>query len=211
MMLIFRSLQKQLLLALPLYFITHVFVQGHPISPTNGILQDGIIISAGTNVVLESIIRLTVEDIVNDENQFLRRIAYVETQDGLSMATQGESERGGIWAVSKSSFHKTQAINVDASIKSTLQQIKQKLSIDWTTVEWYELSNPLYSAIAAHLVLSLISSTMLAPPPYNDVAGQAQYWKIHYNQNGSAEEFVHAVNKLEGIFYGTGVYILQKF
>ena len=195
-MLSFRSLQKYLpLLGLPLFFlISHVLVQGLPVSPT---VQDRASIIASTDVVLESIVKLTVGGIVNDENHFLRRIAYVETRDGF---TQRESESGGIWAVCKNYFYKTQAKDVNSSIKTKIHTIKQKFSIDWTIVEWSELSKPLYSAIAAHLVLSLMPPTISAAvPPYNDVEGQAQFWKMYYNQNGSVDEFVHAVEKLEGI------------
>ena len=177
-------------LSLLLLALSLAFAKNLPTTTDEIILQDG---GRGTEIVLRSVVRLRAEAIAeSDESQFLRRIAYVETRDGSTAAL----EEGGIWGVDYTSFRKTQAPDVEELTKLKIAQIEHSFGIEWTSVEWTELSKPLYSAIAAHLVLHLVKPSLL--PPHTDVEGQALFWKSHYNTNGSLEAFINAVNQLEG-------------
>ena len=81
----------------------------------------------------------------------------------------------------------------DLNVKHNL--ITRELGVDWISLEWEELQRPLYSAIAARLLLFLAPERL---PDVNDIEGQALFWKKYYNTNGSESEFTGAVFELEG-------------
>ena len=72
-------------------------------------LEDG---ANGTTVVLlsQSVVHIQQAAIIPDDNELLRRIAYVETRDGISDTTNTETNTGGIWAVSKEAFEMTKTL-----------------------------------------------------------------------------------------------------
>ena len=80
----------------------------------------------------------------------LRRIAYVETTDGLNASTyNNESYHGGIWRVDEEVFHgiRTSKTNYKDAVESVF-------GISWNdTFSWTELRKPLYSALATALNL----------------------------------------------------------
>ena len=149
------------------------------------ILEDG---ATGTPVVLLTLARIEESSIFPNDNGIFRRIAYVETRDGTR-------DNENIWAVSEGALQLTQ--NADDPILNVKHNlIAQELGIDWTVVEFDDLRRPLYSALAARLLLFLAPEMI---PDSNDIEGQAQFWQQYYNTGGSIEEFTGAANELEGI------------
>lgn len=78
---------------------------------------------------------------------FLRRLAYVETEDGRHYSP------GGIWNITVDTLNTTRTY-VDSN--RLRQRLNDSLQIDWLTVEYTDLSRPLYSGLAAVLVLDEI-------------------------------------------------------
>ena len=73
--------------------------------------------------------------------------------------------------------------------------IFRELEIEWSGVGWEELQRPLYSAIAARLLIFLAPERL---PDVSDIDGQAAFWKEYYNANGSLSEFTGSAFELEG-------------
>ena len=146
--------------------------------------------SSGTAVVLLSVARIRQSGIFASDNGLLRRIAYVETHDGTDAATYREEFDGGIWAVTQGVFQDTKNTG-----PAKLVDINDHLGIEWAGVEWNDLRKPLYSAIAARLVLYNVP---VAIPEANDIQTQAEYWEDYYNLAGSISEFTGAARELEG-------------
>ena len=144
--------------------------------------------SSGTSAVLLTVAYLEQLPLFPNDYGMLRRIAYVETRDGTTTSEN-------IWAVSEAALLLTQNSNHPTlNVKHHL--IAQELNIDWVSVQWDELQRPLYSALAARLIL------FYAPERIPDnVEDQAQFWLQHYNTNGDIAEFAGAANELEGKAY----------
>ena len=110
-------------------------------------------------------------------SSFLRLIAYVETKDGT------ESKDGGIWNVNKKAFEGTKDTKTNPDLKAKHDEIKKRYGVDWGQVQWSEMKKPLYSALAARLVLYNIPDAIPV-----ELDGQAKYWKNHYNSSGGTEQ-----------------------
>ena len=145
----------------------------------------------GSAVVLEVIGSLQQSGVFGDDNEMLRRIAYVETRDG----TQPSDTGGGIWAVSESRFLQTQNLQANARLPAKLRQIQVAFQIDWLQVQRRDLCEPLYSAIAARLVLYLAPRAI---PSTNDLEAQASFWVKYYNPDGNEEDFTAVSSGLQG-------------
>ena len=143
----------------------------------------------GTAVVQACISKLTTSNIFSNDNQMLRRIAFVETRDGNNANTYRDNYHGGIWQLSESKFQQTKS-----SDSQLLTSITNTFDISWSTVQWMDLRRPLYSAIAARLYFQLISVSI---PLAVDLSGQASYWVDQYtSNNGSTTNFTTGVNEL---------------
>ena len=154
---------------------------------------------SGTDVVLLSIAYIHQVTIFQDDNDLLRRIAFVETKDGAYLDTFNNS--GGIWAVDEDTFL---CMQINSSLFQKHEEIRQLYGIDWKAVQWSELNKPLYSALAARLVLFIAPEDI---PSSEAVSAQAQFWRDHYNGDGSVQDFVKAANKLIIGKYSCVVYI----
>lgn len=152
----------------------------------------------GSAVVLEAVGAIQQSGVFGDDNEILRRIAYVETRDG----TQPGDTGGGIWAVSESRFLQTQNLQANVRLPAKLKQIQAAFQIDWLQVQRRDLCEPLYSAIAARLVLYLAPRAI---PPTNDLEAQARFWVQYYNPDGNKEGFIAVSSGLQGSAqYNTG-------
>jgi len=138
----------------------------------------------------------------SSDNEILRRIAYVETRDGSDPDTYNEGNYGGIWAVSEAAFENTKDTS-NALLALKHEQIVQQFGIDWGRVQFSELRKPLYSALAARLVLFLAPRAI---PSRTDVAAQAQFWKENYNYGRSSGDFIGTTNKLLGMNSDYNIY-----
>ena len=157
---------------------------GWAASVDDRILQPG---ANGTSVVLLTVAHLQQTTVFADDNRMLRRIAYVETRDGTRPSDN-------IWRVDQDALLRTQILeHPTLNVKQNL--ISQEFDIEWTSVELEDLKRPLYSAIAARLLLFIAPERL---PDASDIEGQALFWKTHYSENGSVAEFTGTAYELEG-------------
>ena len=146
--------------------------------------------TAGDDVARAVVIRISVSNVFPSDHLLLRRIAYVETRDGTRNDTYRTGHHGGIWNVNEDMFNRTRDEPLLATFYSA---IDLNFAIDWSDVKWEDLRKPLYSGLAARLFLSTVSEEI---PPSADFAGQAAYWRQHYNPSGTESEFVDDVREL---------------
>ena len=149
----------------------------------------------GSMAVLQAVARIQQSGAFGSDNDLLRRIAYVETRDGTSENTFRDGYYGGIWAVNVSDFLRTQNAEMNSRLPSKLRHVEECLEIDWTGVTWMDLQKPLFSALAARLVLFLADRVI---PPTSDLQAQAEFWVEHYNPMGDVSEFVSLSSGIEG-------------
>ena len=125
-----------------------------------------------------------------DDNDMLRRIAYVMSDFGNDI-----QNNGGIWQVPYHGFKDTMDIATHVRLPNKYANIKKAFGIDWTSVTYKDLEKPLYSALAARLFLS--NSPNLIPPAHQ-VEKQARQWKMYYlSGEGDVQMFVNKANELE--------------
>lgn len=177
-----------------LFAILSLSAQDAAGQPEEILLQEG---TNGSAVVLLTIARLQQTGIFADDNELLRRIAYVETRDGTAAQTFRQGYDGGIWAVDQNVFLDTQNVDTRPRLRVKLAQLQDEFSINWEKTNWRDLRRPLYSAIAARLVLYNFPRAI---PKANDISAQAELWADHYRQGGSPSEFEVIANELEGTF-----------
>ena len=149
----------------------------------------------GSLAVLQAVARIQQSGVFGSDNDLLRRIAYVETRDGTLEDTFRDGYYGGIWAVDEDKFLTTQMTNLNSRLPIKLQQIQEYLDIDWVEVSWMDFQKPIFSALAARLVLFLADRAI---PPTSDLQAQADFWVEYYNQMGAVSEFVSLSSGLEG-------------
>ena len=170
----------------------------YPASALQLVVNDSVLESGryGTDVVLLSVAYVQQAAIFADHSILLQRIAYVETQDGSDREAFKEGMNGGIWAVREDIFTRTQ-IDRDPILVRKREQIMLIFGINWKGLRWSELSKPLYSALAAQLVLFNAQDSI---PSDSDVLAQAHFWRDNYNADGVIQDFINAAERLEGGF-----------
>ena len=152
-----------------------------------------VVVSAtGTDVVLATVSRLESAQIFASDNRLLRRIAFVETDDGLQPETS--LDQGGIWRVDYARFQQT---TTDASLAEKRADVAAAFPEvgDWGEALWEDLSKPLWSALAARLVLFLAETSASTGeiPGASDIEGQALFWRDVCNSDGDTAEFERMV------------------
>ena len=78
--------------------------------------------------------------------QFTRELSYVESEDGEAN-TDDSSTDGGIWRVGERIFEETQSYDY----KNLYQLICNVFCIDWSTVTYRDLANPLISGLTVQI------------------------------------------------------------
>lgn len=165
--------------------------------------QDQAIVpkAAGENVVNDVLQRIQDSNIFPPDHNFMKRCAYTESLFGEHKLTSEHLPNvpyyGGIWQVDKIGFDDTKKDH--ATLLRKHAAIKDKFGIDWMEVRYEELTKPLYSALAARLLLS----NKTAPIP-EKLEEQANYYKTHHNSNhenaaGSADKFIKDAKHMEAI------------
>ena len=128
---------------------------------------------------------------------FLERIAYAE-----SSVRRSNCSDGGIWRVSCAHFRR-----LPMAVFSSLLEKNHSLAVGltkpiinipmWTSVRWNNLSKPLYSAIAAAMLLA--NGMGFDSARMTTAQGQACTWVNYTTSEGTTEQFMDAVNKtMEG-------------
>ena len=150
----------------------------------------------GTTVVQACLAKISGSNIFTNDNQMLRRIAYVETRDGADSNTYPPNYHGGIWQLDQSKFQATQNTGSNTQLQQPVTSISTAFGINWTSAQWVDLRKPFYSALAARLYFLLISTSI---PLATDISGQASYWVNYYTFSGTTAEFTNAVNTLQAV------------
>ena len=155
----------------------------------------------GTAVTVASILRIQASvplgDVFSSDNRLLRRIAFVETRDGVDPSTYSDpSYDGGIWRVDERIYNETLNIADNPELPEIYQAIFASFVIDWSTTTWEDLRRPLVSALAARIFLELLDQRI---PGVGDIRGQGEYWKQFYNSEptDTVDDFVSGVDEFE--------------
>lgn len=154
--------------------------------------------TGGTVVVDACIAKISASGIfTSNDQQMLRRVAYVETRDGANSGTYSDpSNDGGIWQISSTKFTATKNTG-NSAISSLITSIYTEFNITWTSIDWSDLRKPFYSAIAARLYLEVITASI---PLSSLVSSQGAYWVNYYTASGGTQtDYVDAVNELDGV------------
>ena len=124
---------------------------------------------------------------------FMRRLAYVESQDGIQMSLNN-TVPGGIWRVSQEMFVQTQAFSY-VSVDSLYQMIHTHFGFDWKAdVIYSNLSKPLFSGLAVRIYLDYLEKSIRElVPPQN---GQASYWSTYFHVGASITIWEDAISEL---------------
>lgn len=124
-----------------------------------------------------------------DDNDFMRRTAYVMSNFGRNM-----KEGGGMWQLSRTAFEDTMDTRAHYRLPNKYKKIWKAFSIDWTDVKYEDLNKPFYSALAARLYLSNFPESI---PQSHQLDEQAEYWKFKYMRGkGDMLEFKRKTLKL---------------
>ena len=151
--------------------------------------------ASGRSVVLATISKLQVVGVFPDSERFLRRVAFVESRDGVDSDTFRSDYYGGIWQVDREIFERTQ--NND-SLSDGYNRIFEGLeSLNWNELSWEDLRQPLNSAIAAGLFFELAPGEI---PDIGQVRQQGEYWKssgFNTRESDTVDFFFERVTILE--------------
>ena len=154
------------------------------------------------SLAVETVVdRIEHSAIFENDFGYIRRIAWVETRDGLNRTfTFRPGYHRGLWQVDEVVFLETQNTLVYPQLIDKHQQILVEFDIEWAAVEWEELRKPLHSGLAVWLYMFTRHEVI----PLN-IHDQANHWKRNYNRlyaELTVEEFVIRVNQLEAMNTG---------
>lgn len=155
-------------------------------------LEEG---ETGEGVVTATVNKIAQSGIFQNDFQFLRRMAYVET----NFTELGE---GGIWGINEETLRKVSRYILYAKSGKVLgMEIEQAFAINWTEeivindmmakYNHQKMNVPLYSALAVMIRIN-ISDTI-----ENDETEQAILWKKLFKPQGDTNYFIKRVNILE--------------
>ena len=162
--------------------------RGKAVSQEDQTLQDG---ANGSDVVEMVLAKISGIPEFSSDHHLLRRIAYVETNDGNSSVPH----EGGIWVVDE---HKLNIVHTAPKLVDIRKRIDIVLDNEF---ECSSLSKPFISGLAARLYLHYLEITENATIPLAaDIEEQAEFWHTHYynGTNGlTVGVFVEKVKELE--------------
>ncbi|XP_052788738.1 cartilage matrix protein-like [Mya arenaria] len=126
-----------------------------------------------------------------DDRRFLRRLAFVESQDGLAPNTFRSGYYGGIWQIHENEFRATQNHSL---LQSQYNLIVGRFGINWNAVRWQNLSKPLYSGIAA----ALFSIYRAAPYGMSwKLEEQGLFWGHNFHGGRPANNFTQMAAQID--------------
>lgn len=127
-----------------------------------------------------------------EDHGFMNNVACVESNYGTHPNTYREGYNGGVMQVDRIAFEDTLDTASHPGLLSKYETIRRETGIDWSTMQYEDLTKPVNSAIAARLFVSNIPE----PIPSNKDE-QAQYWKDHYNTAAGAGDIGNFPRKRE--------------
>ena len=136
---------------------------------------------------------------------YIRRIAWVESRDGLDNTTYKADYYGGLWKVDKQLFLETKDTSYP-NLTNKHKLVKTQFNVDWLELQWESLKKPLWSGLAISLYMYTINDEM---PSSCSIAKQADHWNRNYNSKKeyprTIEEFKVEVEALKANKSGTYV------
>ena len=127
---------------------------------------------------------------------YIRRITWVESCDGLNDSAYREGYHGGLWQVDEPLFLVTQDNTSYPILTDKHKLVNDQFDVDWMTMQWKELRIPLWSGVAACLYMCTIDEEIPS-----SISQQAEHWSRNYNskkeQPQEPKEFVVEVKELE--------------
>ena len=170
--------------------------------------------AAGPKVVDTVVSQIESAKIFEDDHMhdYVRRIAMVESKDGLDNTTYREGYHGGLWQVDEMMFLVTK--NTSYSIlRDKYKIVKKQFDTDWMSVHWKDLRIPLWSGLAACLYMCTVDEEIPS-----SIDKQADHWNRNYNSKKESprkpEEFVVKVKELEmntGIITTSYIFIENRW
>ena len=135
--------------------------------------------ATGEEVVQAVVLKLySLQIITYDDRCLLRRMALIETEDGISRKTGG-----GIWALDESKFK-----NVTSKLDKELRE-QLCLTVPDSMLHAY-LKKPIVSGLAAALYLNYLKSNRsIRIPLHGTIEEQAQFWRTHYHSGDLTVDF----------------------
>ena len=153
--------------------------------------------AAGPEVVDTVVSQIEKTKIFENDHMhdYVRRIARVESKDGLDNTTYREGYHGGLWQVDEGIFLVTQNTTYSILIDKH-KLVKKQFDTDWLSIQWKDLRIPLWSGLAACLYMCTVDEEIPS-----SVEKQADHWNRNYNSKKESprkpEEFVVKVKELE--------------
>ncbi|OQV25446.1 putative Transmembrane cell adhesion receptor mua-3 [Hypsibius exemplaris] len=148
--------------------------------------------------------KITRANFASPDKGFMKRIACAESQYGTAPTTYANGYYGGVWQMDEANFLLTKNNITYPGLNEFHRKIfRSSLRIDWTKVEWQDLWKPLYSGLAARILLWIRQEAGHVIP--DTLANQAVYWKTHYDiGGGTVEDFKAQVALCEGTLTCSG-------
>ena len=171
-----------------LIFVTLSFAQAAKQSVDQTIVSG----AGGANVVRSVTSKLDAAGVFEHSgnadltNVFMRNMAYVESRDG-SMYPDGNMD-GGIWKISRGKFRETQLLQSD--FPRVFDVIRTAFGIEWQSLDYGELTKPLYSGLAVRLYLEYIAGDI---PP---MIRHAPFWVEKFKEGASIHTWLTAIEML---------------
>ena len=133
-----------------------------------------------------------VVDAVFGGGEFLRRIAFVESDYGTNKATYSRTDRG-IWQISPVGLSEVKRNT--AVLRKARKRVQEVFGIDVMQLEREDMDKPLQNAIVARLFLHSKSKGGLLP---TELDAQANFWKKYYNTakgKGTVKGFISRIEE----------------
>ncbi|CAG7836374.1 unnamed protein product [Allacma fusca] len=112
---------------------------------------------------------------LENDHDFLKRLAFFRTKFGVESMDK-DSFQGGIWQINETAYDGTK----EGSLAVIHKQIFLKFKITWSDTAWTDLAKPMYSGLAARIILHVICSSGKNPPPMpQTLQEQANFWVRH--------------------------------
>lgn len=133
--------------------------------------------ATGSDVVQAVVDIIGQKCIFKNDRLFVRRMAYVESEDGRDRSTFQPGFFGGIWRISKMKYEATKLCN--GALVKFCDDIRTHFNIEWRKTTWKDLLKPFYSGLAAYLSLALNGQDV----PGDPVKQEATWRKVFHPKN----------------------------
>ena len=153
--------------------------------------------TTGPKVVNDVLHKVECTGVFEDDNNFMRRLAYVETTDGV------DETYIGIWGnTSCKMVHELNSTILKSNYSSLINQTGEKLGIDVLAEkrDYENVKTPLASYVLARFYLHIITVTnKIQIPQADDIIGQAEFWELYSKREDiCAMDFIVKANELKG-------------